>query len=381
MPIRVLCSRTVWRAFLKVLVLVALVFGNWAGHPLEQWERIFTLPNSGLVGIAAGKGPDGKSIIVVAEGTGNLITWPQDEPTNRSTFTTTNEFRSITYGNERFVAGSLYGPIVTSTNGYDWESVPVDLSDVKFANGVFLGKRGAGLMRSTNGVDWTTEANPTTQVFPTFHLAGNYFVLGTPGTNFLSTDGLNWTPANSGTTNRLYTIGYGRGMFVAVATGNELLTSRDAMTWEGHGKLKIGRVSNVAVGNGYLVMMGGGEMAGGGVRAYSKYGQNWKVVPSGKNESSVVFANGRFIACGYEEVYQSGEVLDVEISSAGSLVVNGVPNKKYQIEAANVLRDGDTEWDVRHVFKLGEDEYEWQEMADSEVGAVFYRVSEDLGGE
>ena len=190
------------------------------------------------------------------------------------------------------------------------------------------------------------------------------------GTNFLSTDGVNWTPESSGTTQNLYTVGYGRGTFVAVAIGNELLTSRDAITWEGRGKLYVMRPSNVAVGNGYLVM------AGGGARAYSKNGRNWTVVPSEETEGSVVYANGRFLACGYEHVSQSDEIVDMEISNVGNLVVNGVPNKRYQIEAANTLQGRDTEWDVRHVFTLGDSEYEWQDTVSPESGSVFYRVSE-----
>ena len=139
--------------------------------------------------------------------------------------------------------------------------------------------------------------------------------------------------------------------------------------------MDISRPSNVAVGNGYLVMVGGGA------RAYSKNGRNWTVVPSGETEGSVVFANGRFLACGYEHVHQSGEIVDLEISRGGNLVVNGVPNKRYQIEGANVLEAGRTEWDVRHVFTLGDGQYEWEDAAQSEFGAGFYRVSEYVGGE
>src|SRR5687767_6670550 len=104
MPIPVSCSPTVSRPVLKVLVLVALVSGSWAAHPLEEWDAILTSPKTGFVGIAAGKGLSGRSTVVVAEGTGKLSTWPQDEPTNRATFTTTNRLRAITYGNGRFVA-------------------------------------------------------------------------------------------------------------------------------------------------------------------------------------------------------------------------------------------------------------------------------------
>ena len=380
MPIRVSCPSTLWKRLLNISFLAGLVWGCRAAHPLEQWERIWTLPNSGLVGIAAGKGPSGESTLVVAEGTGKLITWPQDEPTNRSTLTTTNRFRDITYGNGRFVAVGLDGPIVTSANGYDWESAAVSadgLTDVYFGNGIFLARRMAGLMRSTNGVDWTVEPRPApASPHASFHFARNYFVLSWMGTNFLSTDGLNWIAASSGTTNNLYTIGYGRGTFVAVAIGNELLTSHDAITWERQGKLlNISRPSNVAVGSGYLVMVGGGG------RAYSKDGRSWTVVTKRESESSVVYANGRFIACGYEQVQQSGEVVEVGISSSRSLVVNGVPNKRYQIEAANVLRGADIEWDVRHVFTLGDAEYEWQDSAAVEAGVMFYRVGEYPGGE
>ena len=316
--------------------------------------------------------------MVVAEGTGKLIAWPQDEPTNRSTFTTTNRLRAITYGNGRFVAVGLDGPIVTSANGYDWESAPVSadgLTDVYFGNGIFLARRLAGLMRSTNGVDWTVEQRPASP-HASFHFARDYFVLSWMGTNFLSTDGLNWTRASSGTTQNLYTVGYGRGTFVAVDIQNELLTSRDAITWERQGKLlNISRPSNVAVGSGYLVMVGGGG------RAYSKDGRSWTVVTKRESESAVVYADGRFIACGYEQVQQSGEILNVEISSSRTLVVSGVPNKRYQIEAANVLQAGNTDWNVRHVFTQGDSEYAWQDTAAGEIGAVFYRVSEDRAAE
>jgi hypothetical protein len=356
------------------LAIILMIQGSeiMAQNALEQWHPVLTSSRTGFVEITTGNGSDSRPFVVVAEGTGKLISWPHDSPARQTVSTFRNRFRSVTYGKGRFIAVGLDGPIVTSTNALDWEVVRATgsgLTRVVFGNNIFLALGQNGLLRSTNGLHWTTPARPAPWSFPNLYFARDMFVLtASPGTNLLSKDGLVWSAASSGTFENLYTLGYGNGTFVAIAIRNELLTSPDALTWISRGRLDVTRPSNIAVGNGYLVTVGANA------RAYSGNGQSWTIAPSGVTEGAVTFANGKFLACGYEHVHQSEEIISLEMKGTRSLSIAGVANRSYQIDTANQLLRTNTAWTARHAFVMGESPYQWQDSQTPAEAFRFYRV-------
>lgn len=78
----------------------------------------------------------------------------------------TNEWKSITYGNGKYVVVGASGYVTTSTNGTSW-TTPVrigteDWYSVTYGNGKFVAVGRKNAMMSTNGTSWTTYNNVST---------------------------------------------------------------------------------------------------------------------------------------------------------------------------------------------------------------------------
>ena len=86
---------------------------------------------------------------------------------------------------------------------------------------------------------------------------GQIVAVGDNGTILSSTDGLTWTPRDSGTNAWIVGVTYGAGQFVAVADGGLILTSPDGVVWtpvQSSGTLQ--RLNNVIYADGKFVVVG-----------------------------------------------------------------------------------------------------------------------------
>ena len=164
------------------------------------------------------------------------------------------------------------------------------------------------------------------------------------GTNFLSTDAIHWTPIDLGTSENLYSIGYGNGLFIAFNFDNEILTSSDARSWHNRGVLPtVLRPLPVVEGNGYLVT------AGGNSRAYSRDGIHWRVITTDKHHGGdLIFHDGTFLVGGYEHIQQSGPIVTLTFDSS-ALTLSGMPNTQYRIESSDQL-SANNNWSLQHTL-------------------------------
>jgi hypothetical protein len=349
-------------AFLPSLILSA--------NPIEDWQSIHYSRGAGFVGLAAGEG-----VIVAVDGSGKIISWPQNNPAQKTTFTATAPLRGITFGNGQFVVAGWEGQILTSTDGRNWirrvTGGPWALHEIKFGNGVFLAASSATLLRSTNATDWASSPLPAPSAFPNLFFAGGTFLLAmNPGTNFLSRNGLQWTPAPSGTAEGLYSIGFGNSLFIAFNIKNEILTSPDALTWTKRGILpKVLRPGSLVEGNGYLVTVGGNS------RAFSRDGINWTAITADKHHNDLIFANGSFLVAGYEHIQQSPSFATLRFESPNVITVAGVPNTQYHIESSNQISSS-TLWTLQHTVLTSPTglSISWTDPRLSTAPARFYRA-------
>ena len=79
------------------------------------------------------------------------------------------------------------------------------LHDVKYLNGEFIAVGDGGtILTSSNGVQWTLQNSGTTESLHSITFGnGQYAASGTHGTVLTSSDGLVWTTHNTGSTNSL----------------------------------------------------------------------------------------------------------------------------------------------------------------------------------
>ncbi|NUO48602.1 MAG: hypothetical protein HOV80_07070 [Polyangiaceae bacterium] len=214
-----------------------------------------TSSSSGAGGEAEGGGggggaPPTGTAVLVAVGYGGRrtssldgVTWENDVIVDPNGGDDDNLFRGVGFGNDTFVAvgGAAVGQIATSTDGATWTfQAPVSswLGDVAYQNGVFVTAGGNGLrLRSTDGgVTWTDDAGYYAGHFRgiaagngVFVAAGHTYGGGDVGLISTTTDGVTWTPEQTGG-GTFGSIAFGAGVFVAV--GNDRCSvSSDGASW------------------------------------------------------------------------------------------------------------------------------------------------------
>ncbi|MCA9514349.1 MAG: cadherin-like domain-containing protein, partial [Myxococcales bacterium] len=106
----------------------------------------------------------------------------------------------------------------------------------------------------------------------------------------------------------LYDVTYGSGRFVAVGLQGKVSWSDDGVSWNA-GTIENAQWTAVAYGGGAFVAVDGGGSAPGGrhVSVSTDRGETWTGVdpaPAG-NTSIITFANGRFVAAGYNKSWYS----------------------------------------------------------------------------
>lgn len=89
---------------------------------------------------------------------------------------------------------------------------------------------------STDGLAWTRRLFAGPGLRAVTHGAGAFIAVGLDGTIHRSVDGVTWTPISSGTTNHLYAVTLGAGLFLAAGANSSsidgtVLTSTNGETW------------------------------------------------------------------------------------------------------------------------------------------------------
>ncbi len=226
-----------------------------------------------------------------------VMTSPDGFTWTARTAATANAWRSVTYGNGLFVAVAENGydtdvgkRVMTSTDGITWtahETPFVNLDDgfdgevpvhsawgsVAYGNGLFVAVAWDGpdrVMTSPDGVTWTARTTPvnSSNSWQSVTYGNGLFVAVTEDeTNrqvITSSDGVTWTAQETPFVdvvdgddryNWWYSVTYGAGLFVAVATSgdNRAMTSTDGITWTARDAADDRNWGSVTYGNGLFV--------------------------------------------------------------------------------------------------------------------------------
>jgi len=226
--------------------------------------------------------------------------------------TESNFWRSSTYGNGKFVAVSSDGQnrVMSSSDGMNWiRSGNIELNtwnSIAYGNGKFVAVSRNGINRvmvSEDGVNWIPGIGPNinTGIWNSVTYGNGRFVavgMGTGNERIISsTDGVNWTAHQSPEEISLYSVIYGDGKYVAVASSgsNRVLVSPDGINWTGHQAAAESFWFSVTYGNGRFVAVA----LSGEVQVMSSIdGTSWTAheVPESTSWSSVTYGLGRFVA-------------------------------------------------------------------------------------
>tara|TARA_B100000035_G_scaffold23938_1_gene18831 strand:+ start:123 stop:19874 length:19752 start_codon:yes stop_codon:yes gene_type:complete len=171
-------------------------------------------------------------------------------------------FYSMAYGNGLFVAiadkrGSGRS-IITSTDGLVWteSTIPVqnDWRSITYGKNKFVVVSTSGnndrVMTSSDGIDWTVQVTPEDNGWCSVAYGNNMYVAvansGTSNRVMSSSDGITWTLDSYTTTDNFSSIAYGNGRFVALSysSGNNYILTTDVLKFGFTSEdLKIAQVS------------------------------------------------------------------------------------------------------------------------------------------
>lgn len=216
--------------------------------------------------------------------------------------------RGIAYGNGRWVAVNASGYVQYSdTDGDTWVNIPQfttnALTAVTFGNGVYacidyVNAGGGNVYQSINGIDWSIVYNFTQSLESIIFANGRFTVVGTNGLVAFSDDLANFTIAQTGTTNSLIGITYGKDRYVAVSSSGQIISSLDGINWFDvsiPGDTTHYRVATYGKG---IFIIGGAK----GTIRYSTNGVDWNTAISNSTATSksytraLAYYNGKFFA-------------------------------------------------------------------------------------
>lgn len=200
-----------------------------------------------------------------------------------TTFTTTKTWRSVTFDGTKFVA------------------IVADRNDTMFA-------------KSTDGITWTlysTTGVPTDSYRYSIHFDSGIFVLTGQKYIMRSTDGVNWSTMNSPVISESI---YADGKWVAVGyepnINNEYIaySSNNGNSWtKAPTSTNLLSLTSIAYGNGMFVVIPADEIVNGSYvkpdsLLYSTDGMNWteyKFSDTRETWTDIIYANGVFIVIGF----------------------------------------------------------------------------------
>jgi len=232
-----------------------------------------------------------------------------------------NQWRSVTYGNGKFVAVADGGTnrVMYSDDGITWTAASAAAANrwygVTYGDGKFVAVAAVAaadanrVMYSDDGITWSnagvTGVEQSNQWRSVTYGNGKFVAVSYDGTNrvMYSADGITWTAASAAEANQWYGVTYGDGKFVAVAgTGtNRVMYSDDGITWYSATATENSNWYTVTYGDGKFVAV---ASSGTNLVMYSPDGISWSNAGVTGVEAntwlSVTYGDGKFVAVSYD---------------------------------------------------------------------------------
>lgn len=269
-----------------------------------------------LTAVAFGHTSAGVDTFVAVGDNGTVFSSANGSAWTAGTSGTTKALFAVTFGNGLFVAvgdapGSSSAVLITSSDGHAWSNrnagAQNPLRAVAFGAGTFVTAGDAFfLANSTDGINWHTVPGTANPLYGDVALGGlafgnNTFVaVGLSGTilSSLNSAGTLWEIWYFHSTQLLNGIVFGANRFVAV--GYAIQTSADGGLWAWRNSGTTNRLQSVAYGNGTFVAVGADTWQNQGVIVTSPDSDNWtkRTLANNVPLHGVTFANGLFVAVG-----------------------------------------------------------------------------------
>lgn len=257
----------------------------------------------------------------------------------------------IAYGSGRYVAvgdNSLGSRVITSLNGYTWDSVSGvpnrDWIPLKYGKGRFvaLSPHSTYSMVSFDGLSWNEYSNLPNKWWVGLACGNDLFVTiayeQAYNPFYVSSDGATWNPVTRPSSDRPHGICYGNGRFVVVSqfgsASSQVIVSDDGYNWQSRSSSSAARWLSVCHGNNRFVATGEGNSI-----MYSDDGDTWTASPAISGATNdwhyVAYGSGLFVAVSYNGNTPKAIYSEDGINwASGDIVPDGT---WYQVYVANCL--------------------------------------------
>jgi hypothetical protein len=381
------------------------VLDNWTTNQIttNSFELRHVVYGNGIY-VAVGEGGDGGEIYTSADG----LNWALQFSDNNSWGLTLN------YSQGHFAGAGGFQIVDVSVDGTNWTSTFLPNSvDGEIGQAVTYGRPfGQGLyvtVGDTNGVGsiWTSPDDITWTLRSVTNGPGGHIQdVAFGGVTFVAignNDGLVYTSTGLGAgtvwaRNSIAggkKISYANGLFIVPLNSQTNLISRDGLNWSAKSTGLTNLMGKVTYGNGLFMAQCGISIAGSHL-ATSTDGTNWVqyVTPLPNYWSDAydlpdpdvgLATDGtRLVAVGaarkslfpeYDSfVWTSDALVGVRMtnSPSGAVALSGLVGRNYQIQWAETLADGSSQWVNQSALKLPFTPYVWTAPAGTN-SARFYR--------
>jgi hypothetical protein len=230
------------------------------------------------------------------------------------------DLHSISYNEGRYIAAGAYGIVVASEDGISWENSNYDdryrFDKIGSGNGCYYGLVRdeyviSKVLISEDGRSWFVGNSFATRIYSMTYGKEIYVAVGDSGKILTSVDCISWTTRNSTTHCTLSDIIFAENKFIAVGSFGVVLQSDNGIEWTScnptdtllsNAKIKYG-------GGRYIVLTGFGKRSKIIASSDCLEWQKWNVDDTSAytEHYDVAYGNGSYVIVGYDRVYVTSD--------------------------------------------------------------------------
>lgn len=229
----------------RINLLTAEVYAEYV--PVDVSDVEIDWDNSSSFGFNTHSSAFGNNLfVVVGQANPGIATSPDGSTWTTRISPNDNTWKSVTYGNGRFVAVANSGVsarAMYSFNGINWaEATPsanynwlvvkwIEELELFVAGASATGAGTTGVMTSSDGITWTARTTAGNYDWEDFAYGNGVLVaVSSSGPTMYSTDAITWTLVSDAGIG-VETVTFGKGLFVSGGTTDAFIYSSDGITW------------------------------------------------------------------------------------------------------------------------------------------------------
>lgn len=246
----------------------------------------------------------------VGVGTSSLTACSTDSIIWQYNVIPTGDYYGVVYAAGKYIAIASTGA-VTSTDGINWTSRAIPTTSVaywtlRYVNGVIIAGGAHNVLTTTDGISWVRNSLPNSSIYDITYNGSIYIALGSNSSSVgISTDAVNWTNTHVGAF-AATGVAYGNGVYAAIDANGTTIASTDGLSWQAGLTVTSYSFTGLVFFNGRFIATGAT-----GTFNHAYYSTNGVIWESGLKPRylrAFTYGNGMFVGLtdsSYNKAYRS----------------------------------------------------------------------------